>query len=63
MEVTRTYIQHKDGKNELLAWVQLRCVKCGRFLGLYRKKYCSKCAPKEYLKSKNTGRNKKRLHK
>lgn len=47
MNKFRTYTTHSEnGKvsRSLLTWTQLRCIICGRFLGLNRKKYCSKCA-------------------
>lgn len=39
----------KDGHRILIIWTQLRCSQCGRFLGLYQQKYCSKCSKERQL--------------
>lgn len=46
---TRTYEHYSiDGKVgfKLKTWIQLRCNKCGKFLGKAQKKYCKKCSKK-----------------
>jgi len=30
-------------KKTLVSWIQQRCIRCGRFLSLYGKKYCPRC--------------------
>lgn len=42
---TRKYSFNK-GKRFLVAWIQLKCQKCQKFLGKYQQKYCFKCAKK-----------------
>jgi hypothetical protein len=37
MKGIRTYRKEK-GKNILVAWIQPRCINCGRFLGLHHEK-------------------------
>jgi len=65
MAKLRSYTQHIQGKSILKAWIQKRCQKCQRFLGLHSKDYCPKCqkerenkwlrkyAKKKYWKDKN----------
>jgi rRNA maturation endonuclease Nob1 len=45
MKGDRTY---SSGK--LKTWIQRRCDKCQRFLTKEEKKFCSRCAPKEYIR-------------
>ena len=43
----RKYTHHSGKVRDVLAWIQRRCIKCGRFLSLKQIKFCSKCAKKE----------------
>lgn len=44
MSHLRRYTYHqRGGRKELVAWIQNRCGKCGRFLTKRQTKYCKQC--------------------
>lgn len=46
MKGFRRYVQHSHrGKPELISWMQMQCLKCGKFLSKGGRKYCSQCRP------------------
>ena len=49
MKQLRTFT-HENGKKVILAWIQNRCCKCGRFLKKHYRKYCLDCWKKETSK-------------
>ena len=50
----RTYkgTKNNDGSREILAWIDKRCIDCGKFISKFKQFLCDKCYEKRQTKQK-----------